>query len=249
MPSYKLGCRPGTIPVGLRDLTCYAAGPLPKPPPSVAVPSVQWGMLGNGPDPACTVAPAGVSDCGPAGLDHGFMVNGAETSQTETFPDSDQVVDYYLAYDGGHDNGVVLSQYLAHVKTAGFYGHTVAAYAPVGVHDIPTLQFTIGAYGFAYTGITVTQAMMDATDAGQPWTLDTLDSPELGGHCVILAGYNSSYLYAVTWGMVQPVAYSAWHYLSQEAWAVITGELVTAGTDGHGISLAALKADISRLAA
>lgn len=50
----KLGRLPGQIPAGLRDLTFYAAGPLPAPPASVAVPAVPaqpdgtpWGMDDN----------------------------------------------------------------------------------------------------------------------------------------------------------------------------------------------------------
>ena len=36
--------------------------------------------------------------------------------------------------------------------------------------------------------------------------------------------------------------------MSDEAWAVLTGEDVTAKTDGHGLNLAALQADLSKLA-
>ena len=62
------------------------------------------------------------------------------------------MVSYYLAYTGGQDSGVVLSQFLAYVRQHGFYGHSVAAYAPVAVHDVPTLCFAIDAYDFAYVG-------------------------------------------------------------------------------------------------
>jgi hypothetical protein len=216
----------------------------------VAVPDVAgWGLGGNGPDPSCTAAPDGVGDCGPAGLNHLFMAAAADTAEGEAFPDADQVVDYYLAYTGGQDTGVVLSQFLAYVRANGFYGHAVAAYAPVAVHDVPTLQFTVDAYCGDYAGIAVTQGMMQAFQDGRPWTLETLESPVLGGHCIIIAGYDSRYLYGVTWGNVIPIDYSAWHYLAEEAWAVLPEEIVKAGTDGHGISLTALQADLSRLAA
>ena len=251
MPDLKLGRLPAQIPAGLRDLTYYAAGPLPKAPASVAVPAVaDWGMDGNGPDPTCTVAPDGVGDCGVAGLNHGLMSAAADTHETETFPSADEVVSYYMQYTGGQDSGVVLSQFLAHVRQAGFYGHTVAAYAPVAVHDVPTLTFAIDAYDFAYAGITVTQGMMDAAEGPGPWTwtLESLGGPEVGGHCIILCGYDSNWLYGITWGQVIRIAYPAWHQMSQEAWAVLAGEEVRAKTDGHGINLAALQADLGRLA-
>ena len=240
MPDFKLGRLPGQIPAGLRDLTYYAAGPLPKAPASVTVPSgITWDMDGNDI----------YGDCGPAGLNHGFMTAAADTYQTEAFPSADQVVSYYLNYTGGQDSGVVLSQYLAYVRQNEFYGHTVAAYAPVAVHDVPTLQFAIDAYDFAYTGITVSQGMMDAADGPGPWTwtMESLQGSELGGHAIVLCGYDSAWLYGITWGQVIRIAYPAWHQMSDEAWAVIVGEEVSAKTDGHGLNLAALRADLSKL--
>ena len=240
MPNFKLGRLPGQIPAGLRDLTYYAAGPLPKPPASVAVPPVaDWGMDGNDQ----------YGDCGVAGINHGFMSAAADTREQETFPGADDVVSYYLDYTGGQDSGVVLSDFLAYVRQNGFCGHAVSAYAPVSIQDIPTLQFAIDAWDFAYVGITVTQAMMDAVQGATPWTWTAEDvaGDSIGGHCIILAGYDSNWLYGITWGQVIRIAYPAWHQMADEAWAALTGELVSAKTDGHGISLAALNADLAKV--
>ena len=241
MPSFKLGKLPGKIPVGLRDLTYYAAGPLPVAPPSVAVPSVaDWDMDGNDQ----------YGDCGPAGLKHGFQAAAADTREGESFPTADQVVSYYLNYTGGQDSGVVLSDYLGYVKQNGFYGHSVSAYAPVSVSDVNTLRFAINAYDFAYVGITVTSAMMQAAQGNPPWTWtleEASDPDQVGGHCIPIVGYDSTWLYAVTWGSIIKIAYPAWHQIGDEAWAVLSQEIVTKGDDGHGISLAALQADLSRL--
>ncbi len=232
----RFGARPAVFPAGLRDLTHYVAGALPKAPPSVAVPVVaDWNMDGNDT----------VGDCGVAGLNHLLMAAAAVPGETETFPASDEVVSYYFTYTGGEDSGVVLSDFLAYVRKTGFYGHKVTAYAPVKVHDVNTLTTALWLYDAVYTGITVTQGMMAAFEAGKPWDLAAAQGEPEGGHCVPLVGYDSQYLYAVTWGKVQPVAYPAWHKISTEAWAVITGEL--AGGDGHGISLSALQADLNKL--
>lgn len=244
---------PALIPAGIRDLTYYAAGALPKPPAKVAVPVVPspgdgtaWGSDGND----------RYGDCGVAGFAHGTMADVAVLSlKGYRTPDyvqatADQCVSYYLSYTDGADNGVVLSQFLAHVKNQGngFYGQTVKAYAPVSIQDIPTLQFTIDAFGFAYTGIVVTQAMEQAFENGQPWTMETLNSPVAGGHCIILAGYDSQYLYGITWGSIVRIAYPAWHGMADEAWAVIMRSQMDAGNDGRGINVTALEADISKLA-
>jgi hypothetical protein len=230
------GKLPAVFPAIIKDIEHYFAGDLPKAPAKVDVtPDVPWGMDGN----------ADYGDCGVAGIKHGFQNAALVTSEKESFPTDQQVVDYYLKYTGGQDNGVVLSDFLKYVETNKFYDHTVSAYAPVNFKDIPNLQFAIWAYTFAYTGIVVTPAMQDAFSNGQPWTLDVcLGQPE-GGHCIPLVGYDSQYLYAVTWGAVQPIAYSAWAHIADESWAVITGEV--ANGDAHGLNLQALQSDISKL--
>lgn len=243
------GRKHALIPAGLRDLTYYAAGPLPTAPASVAVPSVpnpgdgtEWGMLGND----------SKGDCGIAGLEHGFMaVSSILGLAPKPFPSAADAVSYYLHYNHGQDIGVVLSQYLQFVeqRSGGYFGETVAGIAPVAVQDINTLHFTIDAYGFAYTGISVTEAMEEAFQYHQPWDLTAIQGSVVGGHCIPLVGYDSNYLYAVTWGGVQAIAYPAWSRIASEAWAVITGTQVTAGNDGRGINLAALQADLALLAA
>lgn len=234
------------MPVGLKMLDYYRAGPLPQAPAAVTVPvppvqpdGTPWGMDGNDQ----------YGDCGVAGLDHGLMSAGIITgTHGNPYPTTDQIVQYYLQYTGGQDTGVVLSDFLAYVHQNGFFGHSVAAYAPVGVHDIPTFHFAINAYDFAYTGIRVTAAMQSAYARGDAWDLDDLLSPTVGGHCVPVVGYDSSHLYCITWGRVQAITYAAWHYISDEAWAVISGELVASDGDGRGINLAALQADLGSLA-
>ena len=241
--TYKLGRLPARIPAGLKDLTFYAAGSLPPAPAQVAVPAVtSWGMGGND----------RYGDCGAVGVIHYFMADAAVAGETGTFPDDQQIIDYYLTYTGGQDQGVVLSDFLAYVRQNQFCGHAISAYAPVGVHDVPTLQFAVNAYGAAYTGISVTQAMMDAVPDGspwQPWTTDMALGEPVGGHCVPVVGYDDQYLYAVTWGAIQKISYPAWHVMSQEAWALITGEFVSKAGDTRGISLAALISDLNQVGA
>lgn len=244
MPELKLGCLPGYIPVGLKDLTFYVAGSLPKPPSKVDVPTVAiaadgfpWGMDGNDT----------YGDCGVAGIEHGFKAVDAVLNYPEQAPSDTDIVNYYMTYTGGQDSGVVLADFLKYVQATGFFGHTVEAYAPVAVHDIPTLTFGVDAFDFVYTGITVTQEMLQASQDGQPWDLDDLTYNVAGGHCVPLVGYDSNYLYCITWGKVQAITYPMWHFCSTEAWAVIPGEFTARNSDGRGINLAALKNDLPKL--
>ena len=241
----KLGALPGHVPNGLYDLTWYVAGALPKAPLKVAPPvppanadGTAWGMDGNDT----------YGDCGVAGVNHGEMTVDVDTKTSLLPLTADQIVQYYMTYTGGQDNGVVLADFLAYVRSKGWFGRKLAAYAPVSISDFATLQFAINAYGYAYTGIAVTDLMMQAFQAGEPWTAATFqDGSVEGGHCIPLVGYDSENLYAVTWGGIQAIQYSAWHLMSSEAWACIWGEVPAAGLDGHGVNLKSLTADLNSL--
>jgi hypothetical protein len=244
----KLGCLPGHVPNGLYDLTWYVAGALPAAPLEVKVPVVPanadgtpWGMDANDK----------LGCCGVAGTDHGEMAVDASADVPLMHLTSAQIASYYMTYTGGQDTGVVLSDFLAYVQKTGWFGRKLTAYAPVSITDYKTLQFSVNAYGYAYTGITVTDLMMNAAQAGnQPWTAAMVANGNVeGGHCVPIVGYDSTNLYVVTWGAIQPIQYSAWHLMAQEAWAVIWGEVPATGLDGHGVNLAALTQDLQRLAA
>ena len=234
----KLGCLPGHVPVGLKNLTYYIAGDLPKAPVKVDVPAVKdWGMLGNDQ----------YGDCGVAGIEHGFETAAIITSTSEKAPTASQCIDYYLKYTNGIDAGVVLADFLAYVKKHKYYSNSISAYAPVNAHDVPTLQTAVYMYGFVYAGITGTAGMQQAFASEQPWDGHACSGHIVGGHCIPIVGYDDHYLYAVTWGGIQKITYSAWHSISTEAWAIITGEYEKAHGDGRGVSLTALKNDLNRL--
>lgn len=237
-PVGKLGCLPGAIPTGLRTLTYYVAGDLPKPPAKVETPDVgEWGMLGND----------RYGDCGVAGIQHGLMADAKITSTAKHFPSEKQVIDYYLKFTRGDDSGVVLHDLLAHIRDHKFYDETIEAYAPFSINDVPTLQTAIWLYGFAYVGITVTSAMQKAFGADDPWDAKAVDGEVVGGHCVPIVGYDDQFLYCVTWGAIQRITYPAWHTMASEAWAIISGEFVGRHGNGRGVDIDALRADLNRL--
>ena len=234
----KLGCLPGSIPVGLRDLTYYVAGHLPTPPAKIDPPKFgTWGMLGND----------RYGDCGVAGIQHGLEADATIVKLEEQWPSDAHVIDYDLNYTGGADTGVVLSDFLRYVRTNKFYDHTISAYAPVRVQDVPTLHSAIHLYGFAYSGIKVTHGMQVAFGENKPWDNTACSGAIVGGHCVPIIGYDDQFLYCVTWGEIQKITYSAWHYIATEAWAVISGEFEKAHGNGRGVSITALQQDLNKL--
>jgi hypothetical protein len=124
----------------------------------------------------------------------------------------------------------------------------VELYAPSALNDVRSLRSIVDMYGFAYTGIVVYEGMEAACQGDpaqwQPWTTALVGGTVAGGHCVPIVGYDEEWLYAVTWGQVQRISYPAWHEITDEVWAVITGQLKTAGGDDRGASYAALTKDL-----
>ncbi len=237
----KLGRLPGHVPNGLRDFTWYVAGALPTAPLSVHPPvpdqaadGTLWGVDGNDQ----------YGDCGVAGIHHGDMTVDLICRRGKLQVTAEQIVQYYLKYTGGQDTGVVLADFLAYVRKTGFFIRKLDAYAPVSINDLATLRFAVSAYGYAYTGIQVTDLMMQAFQNGQPWTATDFQNGQVeGGHCIPLVGYDSQNLYAVTWGRIQAIQYSAWHLMAEEAWACIWDEMNTIA----GFNKAALVADLGKL--
>lgn len=238
------GKLPALIPALLGDIREYFLGrQLPVAPPSVAVPAVSaWGMLGNDT----------YGDCGPAGLIHGAMADASMTKEAVPDVPTDEVVAAYLAYTGGQDSGVALSQFLAYVRQGGFCGQHIEAYAPSDVHDVHSLRSIVDLFGFAYTGIVVYEGMEAACQGDssewQPWTTAMASGAVAGGHCVPIVGYDDSWLYLVTWGQVQRLSWPAWHEIADECWAPVTGELLSAGGDDRGFGYSELTADLDRIA-
>ena len=234
----RLGRLAARRPVGLADLAAYLNDPLPAAPPSVKAPTCNWGMLGNDQYGDCTLA----------GAVHLRMANSLEYKESnETWPTTDQVVSTYLTLTHGQDAGLVEADVLHTWHTAGLFGNRIDGYAPLDHRDEDELRSCVATFGGAYLGIAVPATAQTQFGDGQPWDLTgyPADRQIVGGHCVPACGYDSDYLYVVTWGKVQKVT---WRWLAvylEEGWAVGTSELFAAA----GVDVVALRADLASLGA
>jgi hypothetical protein len=233
----KFGKLGPQFPVALKYLGHYVAAPLPAPPDSVnwTAKVDSWPMDGNDTYGDCTMAAAA----------HLIQSWNAQTGQGDPVPTEQQVVDQYLKLSGGKDSGLVESHVLTSWHRSGLWGNKVLAYAPVNVHALTLIKQTIALFGGVYAGIQVPANAQQQFAAGKPWTLDAdwQSQPIEGGHAIPLLGYDADWLYAITWGAVQPIAWDWWSTYSDEAWAVLAQEYSEAG-QVNGIDLATLTADL-----
>lgn len=236
--------------VNLRPVHEYAVAPLPAPAYPVDVrggtPDDGWQMLGNGPDPACTVAPDGVGDCGFAGRQHVRMAKAACYGQTETWETPDQLVTEYLDYDGGQDMGVALPAVLLAWYKAG----KILAFAPVDHTDPAAVDSAMQQFKGIYAGVDLTDDADDLFGQGQPWTTASGQQADPDdGHCIAkvyaddpAAASGAAQDGWVTWGALQKSTKDWTKACLTEAFVIITSEDEAAKLD-----LPALRADIDAL--
>jgi hypothetical protein len=230
-------------PLPLRFIHEYATVPLPAPGYPVDVThgirADSWLMLGNGPDPACTVAPDGVGDCTFAARQHLRMAKAAGYGLTEQWETSNQLVEEYLAYDHGRDNGAVISRLLLAWYRAG----KILGFAPVDHSSAEAIDSAMQAFGGVYVGVDLTGDAEQLFGDGQPWTVANGEQPDPDmGHCIAGVKATATGRTYVTWGAEQEATADWSAACLTEAWAIVTSEDEAAKLD-----MASLIADIEAL--
>lgn len=238
----------GRLPVltdrfALKFVHQYRREPFPAPqyPVDVSEGIDDWEMLGNGPDPTCTVEPDGVGDCTFAGRQHYKMAKAARGLETETWETSNQLVEEYLAYNDGVDQGANIANLLLDWYHAG----KILAFAPVDHTDRAELDAALAAFTGVYCGVSLTDDADELFANHLPWTVSDGQQPDPSeGHCILLVAADGVATDAwITWGDRQKSTTEWTAECVEEAWVIITEEDVT----NHQIDLGALRGDIEAL--
>jgi hypothetical protein len=200
-----------------------------------------WGMLGNGPDPACTSHPDGVGDCTFAGREHYHYAKAACYGLKGLPRESpDALVAEYLKYDHGRDQGAVIARLLMHWYRAGL----IAGFAPVDHTGPAAMDAAMQRFKGLYCGVQLTPNADQLFADGVPWTLagGVQPDPELG-HCILKVYSDGKGTDGwVTWAARQD-SDAAWSAAAvTEAWVVILHE-----DELEPAELAALQADLDAL--
>jgi hypothetical protein len=235
----KLGREPAVRPAALSDMSVYATGKLEAPPATYAVPKApaKYPMDGNEKYGDCTIA----------GVAHLMEAWDAEYDQQIPAPDEAAIVTEFLKLNGGEpDTGLVEAHVLNLWHKSGLFGEKIAGYAPVNAKDILAIHQAIAFYGGCYLGIECPRSAQEQFGAGEPWTY-VKDSPVEGGHCIVALGYDAQSVECATWGGIAKVTYPFLAHFLDEAWVILSEQLVAAKGDDLGISLETLQADLKKV--
>ena len=165
---------------------------------------------------------------------------GAAAAQSRCFrkagaePDVD-VIDLYeqaCGYNpnqGGEGPGGNEQHVLTYIlKTGAPFGpkgqqrHKITAFAEVDVKNVDNIERTIYDHGVAYIGFNVPQYIMPSNAPPLAvWDVEPkADNSIVGGHAVVLAGYNASGARVISWGQYYTMTWAFFEKFVDEAYAI-----------------------------
>jgi hypothetical protein len=174
-------------------------------------------------------------------------------------PATDAVIRLYENFgykpgDPNTDQGAAISDVCAFMQTTGAFGirsvgHAAIITDQVGPTQITRIKQGIQIFGAVNLGVNLPNGADEQFDAGQPWTVSG-DLTIAGGHCVGAVKYDNNYLYVVTWGRLQPVAWAWVLQFVEEAWVELYPDFITKrGVTPVGFDLAHVESYLNAIAA
>lgn len=256
-PHYKLGRLHRSYDPRVPHLSALISGQtLPPPPPSVDYTKAMPGNLGM-------MLNDRLGDCTCAAVYHAIQVwsfNAQKKIDTE--PDSDVEKLYILAcgYNprvGGEGPGGneqhVLTYVLKHGAPTGPTAkgrHKIAAFVEVDQRNTDDVKRTISDCGLAYIGFNVPAYLVPPPPAVPPsvWDVQTDNASIVGGHAVVLAGYDANGARVISWGSYYTMTWAFFAKYVDEVYAIADPDWIEAGgkTPG-GVTLDELEVQMKAL--
>lgn len=239
----KLPARPGAIKFKLNN---YLTGITPPVKAGHQTLVKSWGMLGNDE----------YGDCVCAGAGHETMLWNAEASKTVTVETTQALAMYtsitgFNPNDPNTDQGTDMEAAAKWRRKTGILDdknarHKVAAYLDIQVGNKTELKQAIYLMSAVGVGFNFPDSAMTQFNAGKPWTVVKGSSIE-GGHYVPAVGYDSEYIYVITWGKVQKMAWAFFVEYCDEAIAYVSQDMLKNGKSLEGFDATQLETDLKTL--
>jgi hypothetical protein len=246
----KLGKKPATYNSHDLRFKHYRRGTLPPHPPQFGHEDIigadAWGMLGNDT----------VGDCVFAGADHETLLWTSEAGNPATFEAGNAISDYsdVTGYDPAKpetDQGADVRQTLQYRQSTGLIDskgawHKIGAYLSLEPGNIDDLLEALYLFSAVGIGLEVPESALYQFNAGQPWSVVHGRPQIVGGHYVPLVA-NRGNLVCVTWGKLQEMTLQFYQKYCDEAWAILSPEMLKGGLSMEGFNINQLQVDLSSL--
>lgn len=218
--------------------------------------ATDWNMYGNGPDP--TVAPdfQGAGDCVFAGGAHETLLFNAEANNPVVFTGANVISDYsavtgYVIGDPDSDQGTQTTMALDYRMNTGLIDkagnrHKIGAYVALEPGNYDMLLEAAYIFTAVGIGIQVPDSAMDQFSNGQPWSVVHGAQIE-GGHYIPIVA-NRDNLVIVTWGQTQQMTKQFYTKYCDEAYAILSTEMLKVGKSLLGFDLPSLRSYLQEVA-
>lgn len=241
---YKLGKLPARLDAVKFKLTNYISLSPPSKSGHYTLEKLPWGMLGNDT----------VGDCVLAGAGHETMLWNTEAGKSVTVTTQDALSDYsaitgYNPNEPNSDQGTDMAAAASYRRKTGIKGedgrHKITAYLALEVSNQTQLKQAIYLFSAVGVGIQFPSSAMTQFNNGKPWTV-TSSSIE-SGHYIPAVGYDSKYVYVITWGKVQKMTWGFFKKYNDESIAYLSNEMLTKDKSLEGFNVAQLESDLKGL--
>lgn len=243
----KLPARKDSIQFKLAKYLNLAA--LPTPPSKYGHQAlvIDWeGMLGNDQ----------YGDCVFAGAAHETILWGKEGGKNVTFSTQSVLSDYsavtgFNPNDPNSDQGTDMQVAASYRRKTGVKDqngtrHKVDAYLAIAAGNVAEVKQAVYLFSNVGIGFQFPASAMTQFNAGKNWTVVSGSKIE-GGHYVPVVGYDSRYLYVVTWGKLQKMSWGFFKKYCDEAVVYLSSEMLVNGKSLEGFDAAQLQADLGQL--
>jgi hypothetical protein len=256
--TFRLGRTPRAYDPRIPHMSALLAGRTLVPPPASA--DYTQGM----PKDLGMMLNDTLGDCTCAAVYHAIQVwtfNASQGKSMDTEPDDDVRKLYELAcgYNpntpgegpGGNEQHVLkyLLRMGAPVGPGGTTTNRIAAFVEVDPRNLDDVKRTIYDCGVAYIGFNVPANIMPA-NAEPPaiWTVAPGKQQIIGGHAVVLAGYDANGARVISWGQYYKMTWDFFSTYVDEAYAIADQDWAEAtGKTPLGMSLADLESQMQAL--
>jgi len=258
MASHKLGRLHRSYDPRIPHMSALLAGQtLPPPPAQVnyteGMPS-NLGMMLNDT----------LGDCTCAAVYHAIQVwsfnaTGGKAMDTEPDPDVEKLYVLACGYNprvsgegpGGNEQHV-LTYLLKSGAPTGPKGHArnkIAAFVEVDPRNTNDVKQTIVDCGVAYIGFNVPQYIVPTNGPPlQVWDVETTNDAIVGGHAVVLAGYDPNGARVISWGQYYTMTWGFFAKYVDEVYAIADNSWIEAkSTTPGGLTLAELEVQMKAL--
>ena len=175
-----------------------------------------------------------LGDCTCAAFYHALQVwSNLSNPPIETEPDSNVELLYeqacgYVPDDEDTDTGGIEQDVLTYLLNTGApvgpngsLRHKIAGFVEVDPRNVNDVKLTIAECGLAYIGFNVPSFVMSETAPNSDWAVQPGPVDIIGGHAVILVGYNLARATVISWGQFYTMTWEFFAQYVDEVYGII----------------------------